>query len=450
MSNILISDSFYQGTSSACIVDLNPPTFSGINFLDVESRGQIRAGWSAATDPTPPIRYEVYIKASTATGLFSTTNIIAITPNLQYDIFSLPDGSFLQNGVTYYVGVRAIDGVNNRDNNIISLNVISTGILTAIDVYQTQGAFSIDSSNQFRGTLWADKNNSLAIAPGAVLGTASYQVYNKAGTAIVGMSGSGFSANAQGQYIITPVSSLLTENLDHYLVSVTISVDGEARTNYVKIEETKPTYEINGISYRDNTNTVTGSFWVSKDEKIVTSNLGVGAYQLYSASGSVISGLSQSGITADVNGVYSITPFALPGPIDPRAGYSVLLTIIVDGQTRTDFITIQPQSEDFTVKAQFSINALNQLLGTFWALKAGEVAQPAILGTASYQIYDKDGVAVSGLTESGLTADSNGLFKITPVSAVLLTDLTHYTAKITMTVGGGTRVGNKGFTLLGN
>jgi hypothetical protein len=152
MPNILIENNFYQGTSQACIVDLTPPTFAGITFLDVESRGQIRAGWSAATDATAPIRYEVYIKASTATGLFSTTNIIAITPNLQYDIFTMPDGSFLQNGTTYYVGVRAIDGVNNRDSNIISMNVISTGVLTSIDVYETFAAWSIDTSNQFRIT----------------------------------------------------------------------------------------------------------------------------------------------------------------------------------------------------------------------------------------------------------------------------------------------------------
>src|SRR5574343_249219 len=163
MPNILIGNNFYQGTSQACIIDLTPPTFAGINFLDVESRGQIRAGWSAATDATPPIRYEVYIKASTSSGLFNTSNVIAVTPNLQYDIFTLPDGSFLQNGVTYYVGVRAIDGVNNRDSNIISMNVISTGVLTSIDVYETHASWSIDNSNQFRVTLWADKNESLAV-----------------------------------------------------------------------------------------------------------------------------------------------------------------------------------------------------------------------------------------------------------------------------------------------
>jgi hypothetical protein len=72
------------------------------------------------------------------------------------------------------------------------------------------------------------------------------------------------------------------------------------------------------------------------------------------------------------------------------------------------------------------------------------------LGTASYTVYDKDGTAVSGLTESGLSADSNGRYKTTAVSATLLTNLTHYTVKIAITVNGIERVSYKGFTLLGN
>src|SRR5574343_457227 len=176
MPNILIGNNFYQGTSQACIIDLTPPTFAGINFLDVESRGQIRAGWSAATDATPPIRYEVYIKASTSSGLFNTSNVIAVTPNLQYDIFTLPDGSFLQNGTTYYVGVRAIDGVNNRDNNIVNLSVISTGVMVSADEYNAEGAFAINKNNQLQGTLWCLKNSTLATSLNSVLGLASYQI----------------------------------------------------------------------------------------------------------------------------------------------------------------------------------------------------------------------------------------------------------------------------------
>lgn len=450
MANFLISDGVYIGTSSACIIDTIPPVFSGINFLDVETRGQIRAGWPAATDSTPPIRYEVYIRASTATGLFSTSNIIASTDKFQFDIFNLPDGSFLQNGTTYFVGIRAVDAVGNRDSNTVSLSVISTGILTAIDVYSCDGVFSTDSSNQFRGTFWATKNSSLAFAPGAVMGTGSYQVYDKDGNAIVGMSGTGISANSQGQYVITAIPSLLTEALNHYVVKLTVSVDGEARVSNVGLGTEKPVYQIDGISYLDNTNSVTGSFWVSQDEKLVTSSLGTGSYQLYSSGGLLISGISESGIVAGVDGIYKITPFALPGSLDPAASYTVLVTLTVNGTTKQDFITIKSQQQDYGVRAQFSINAGNQFQGTFWGIKGGVRAGVSILGTAAYQVYDKDGTIVPGLSESGLVADSNGLFKTTPVSAVPLTDLTHYTVKITMSIGGANRIDFKGFTLLGN
>jgi len=153
MADIFVADNFYMPTSDACIVDLTPPTFAGINFLDVESRGQIRAGWPAASDPNTPIRYEVYIQATTPTGLFNTANITAITDKLQYDIFTLPNGSFLVNGTTYYVGVRAVDAISNRDTNTVSLNVISTGVLTSIDVYESKCAFSISSDNLFHITM---------------------------------------------------------------------------------------------------------------------------------------------------------------------------------------------------------------------------------------------------------------------------------------------------------
>ena len=273
MPNILINNNFYQGTSSACIIDLTPPTFAGITFLDVESRGQIRSAWSAATDATAPIRYEVYIKASTATGLFRTTNIIAVTPNLQYDIFTLPDGSFLVNGVTYYVGVRAIDGVNNRDSNTLSMSVISTGVLTSIDVYENHASWSIDTSNQFRITMWADKNESLAVGTNGVLGTASYQIYDKAGNAVVGMSGSGISANGQGLFVASPISNLLTESSEHYEVKVTIVIDGEARINMIPLVEEKPIYKVGGLFFVNNQNNFDGTFWISKDEVIKTTNV---------------------------------------------------------------------------------------------------------------------------------------------------------------------------------
>lgn len=449
MADILIGENVYIGTSSACIVDLTPPTFAGINFLDVESRGQIRAGWAVATDSTPPIRYEVYIKASTATGLFSIANIIASTPNLQYDIFTLPDGSFLQNGVTYYVGVRAVDAVGNRDANLVSQSVISTGVLTAIDTYECKAVFSVDDSNMFRITMWANKNDSLAISPDAMLGTASYQVYDKTGVAVAGMSGSGITANAEGLYVATAVANQLAEASRHYEIKVTISVDGENRVNFINVDDAPEQYEVNGVSSLDGDNNLVGSFWISENEEIVTSGLGTGSYQVYDASGAIVPGLAESGITADVNGFYAITPFALPPTIDTTQSYIVKVNVTVHGTTRSHNVIIDATPTAYTCRAAFSINAVNQLEATFWSTVNDELIDPSLLGTASYQVYDKSGVAVAGLTQSGITPDGQGLFHTTAVSAALLTDLTHYTVKITINAAGQDRTVMKGFTLLG-
>lgn len=449
MSDILIYNNFYQGTSQAAITDLTPPTFAGINFLDVESRGQIRAGWSAATDATSPIRYEIYIKASTSSGLFNTTNIIAVTPNLQYDIFTLPDGSFLQNGTTYYVGVRAIDGVSNRDSNTVSQSVISTGILTSIDIYDCDASWSIDNNNNFNITVWANKNNSLAVSPLAILGTASYELFDLDGNAIVGMSESGISVNSDGLFVFTPTNNLLSLENEHYQIKIVVNVDGENRTNFKQIHQNVHKYNLDGIFDLNNSNQIVGSFWATEDLKIKTTNLGSGSYQVYDSSGSILSGVTQTGISADVNGFYSITPFSLPVNIDMTKSYVIKISAVINGITYSNNVILGNEPIVYGCKATFSINSSNQLQATFSATKTNEFISGSLLGTASYIIYDKNGTAVVGLTESGISADVNGLFHITPVSASLLTDLTHFTAKITISIAGANRSFIKGFTLLG-
>jgi hypothetical protein len=448
MANFLVRNNFYQGTSQACIVDLTPPTFAGINFLDVESRGQIRSGWSAATDASAPIRYEVYIKASTATGLFNFANIIAVTPNLQYDIFTLPDGSFLQNGVTYFVGVRAIDGVNNRDSNTISQSVISTGVLTTIDTYNVSCSFSNDNNDDFNLTAWADKNGSLAVAPSATVGVANYQVYDENGAAVAGMSGSGISANVNGLFIFPPVADLTNRLTEHYQVRVGIIVDSEERVNYTPIDSFQRNYEIAGIADADATGQIVGSFWINRNGSIVTTGLGDGSYQLFTSDGIALP-LTESGISADSNGFFVITPVFSPFPLDPTRPFIVRAVVDIDGHMHEQNLILGNEQEVFDIKAVFSINASNQLRATFWCAKNHEQISGVVLGTASYQVYDASGAAVSGLTQSGLTADGNGYYQITPVLATLITDLTHYTVKITMTVAGYPRIASKAFTLLG-
>ena len=444
--DIFTENNFYQGTSQACLVDLTPPTFSGLSSLDVESRGQIRATWSAGTDVSNPIRYEVYIQPTTATGLFSTSNIVALTPNLQFDIYTLPDGSFLTNGVTYFVGIRAVDAVGNRDGNTVSNSVVSTGILTSIDTYEVEASYSRQDSGNIHITLWANKNGNLAT--GSILGAASYEVYDSDGALVSGLSETGIAADASGLFIATPVVYNLVPD-HHFDIKATIVVDGEARTNIITITKEAEVLDIDGVSYVDSSGDLVGSFWVSKNANVIASNLGTASYQAYRADGTIISGLTESGITADVNGFFAITPFSLPGTVSTYEAYVVKVTIEVEGVSRSKNIIIQEDAVVYDCKAVFSINASNELEGTFWATENDQVVSGLSLGTASYQIYNKAGVAVSGLTQSGITADSNGMYHSTGVSASLLTDLTHYTAKVTISVAGKNRVAIKGFTLLG-
>lgn len=448
MADIFVEEDFYMGTSQACIVDLVPPVFGGINFLDVESRGQIRAGWSAASDANNPIRYEVYIQASTATGLFNFANITGITDKLQLDIFTLPDGSFLQNGQTYHVGVRAVDAIGNRDANTVSSSVISTGVLTSIDTYEVHASWSVGDSNLFKVTLWANKNGSLAISPSAILGTASFQVYDRLGNPVAGMSGSGVSANSQGLFSFPEVANLTDLLNNSYTIRASVIVDGEARVNFVEVLGYEKQYKLDGVADVSPVGEIIGSFWISRNGQLVTDNLGEGSFEVYNSSG-VLLPLAETGITATPAGFFVISPLTPPAPLDPTQAFIVRVRVEVDGIEVEQKLILGNEPAVYDVKTVFSINALNQLQATLWATENNQVLTGPILGTASYEIYDRTGALVSGISESGIVANANGQYVTTPANAVLLTDLTHYTAKVTITVAGVDRIAIKGFTLLG-
>lgn len=453
MPNILINNNFYQGTSQACIVDLTPPTFAGIATASVQSRGQIRATWAAATEATSlPVRYEVYVKASTPTGLFNVANIIGITDKLQLDFWQTPDGAFLVNGTTYYIGVRAVDAVGNRDSNTANQNLISTGVFVGADVYSAEGAFAVNTSNQLQGTIWCLKNSALAKTGTAVMGTASYQVYDKAGVAVPGLTESGITADINGQYKITAVSaSALNKTLDHYMVKINITVDSAIREGYVALIQPIPEYDSEGAFILNTNNQLTGQFWTTANDEVISNpaRLGTGAYVIYDGTGALVPGMSQSGITADSNGLYEITPIASSLNLDLN-NYYVKITVTVDSIARNFFLPILGKLPKYETKAVFAINGSNQFEGTIWATADQQVISGARLGTASYTVYNSAGVAVAGLTQTGIAADINGRFIITPVLATLLTDLTHYTVRVGITIDGVERVSFKGFTLLGN
>lgn len=92
----------------------------------------------------------------------------------------------------------------------------------------------------------------------------------------------------------------------------------------------------------------------------------------------------------------------------------------------------------FSICGAADINASNQLEISFW-IKENGLLVDSNLGTASYLIRDKNGVAVSGLIESGLVADVNGYYHSTPVSADPIYDLTHFIIEITISVNNVSR-----------
>lgn len=340
VANQLITGGAKQTSAQACIVDLTLPTFAGISFLNVGVLGQLQVQWLAATDPTLPIRYEIYVQENTATGLFHLTNIALVTESLNADIFALASGQLIQGATQYFVGVRAIDGVGNRDVNSVSLSQISPGI-TGANLATISGIFSINETNQLIGSFWV--TDSIGVISSALrLGTASYVIYDKNGNLVPGMAESGIVADAQGFFEIAPVASILDLEYNLYAVKATITVDS-------------------------------------------------------------------------VPIVYNLP------------------------------ITIAPDVPEYEPRAVFSINPLDQLEGTLWITKSGE-RMTSNIGTASFVIYDKDNNAV-GISQSGITANVNGFYKTTAISAINLSSLTHYTVALSIIANGQVRLGSVGLTI---
>ena len=336
--NQLVSGGALQPTSQACIIDLTPPTFAGINFLTRGGLGQLKAMWSAASDLSSPIRYEVYVQADPALSLFNTNNIALVTTNLQADVFALADGSLLQSGVKYHVGVRAIDAVGNRDNNIVSFFQTTPGITGATNA-KINGVFAVNNNNELIASFWVNDNDGVINDPGR-LGLASYVIYDQNGNIVPSMSESGITADTEGFYEITPVNSVLDLDNTYYTVKVTIFVDGIAIVYNLPITyaEAGQQYEPRAVFSIDASNQLQATIWITKNGEQLNSNLGTASYTIYNKDGIAL-GISQSGIVADVNGLFKITPVLATALVDLNH-YTVLLTVVADGATRKGAIGI--------------------------------------------------------------------------------------------------------------
>lgn len=330
--NQLVSGGALQPTAQACIIDLTPPTFAGINFLTRGVLGQLKAIWLAATDLSSPIRYEVYVQAEPASNLFNTANIALVTTNLQADVFALADGSLLQSGVKYFVGVRAVDAVGNRDNNIVSMFQTTPGITGATNA-NINGVFAVNNSNQLIASFWVNDNDGVINSP-ARLGLASYVIYDQNGNLVPSMSQNNISADSEGFYEITPVPSVLDLDNTFYTVKVTIFVDGVSVTDHLPVTYAVagPQYEPRAVFSVNAANQLQASVWITKNGEQLNSNLGTASYAIQDKDGAA-TGISQSGIVADVNGFFKTTPVTGVNLTD-LTHYTVVFTIMADGAVR--------------------------------------------------------------------------------------------------------------------
>lgn len=100
----------------------------------------------------------------------------------------------------------------------------------------------------------------------------------------------------------------------------------------------------------------------------------------------------------------------------------------------------------YQICAVANIKASNQLECSFWIHRNGERVV-SDLGVASYLILDNGGAAIGGLSESNISPDLNSYYRITPVSAASLVDLTHYVLEISIVVGQDTISGSIGMAI---
>lgn len=127
---------------NSCVYDVTPPTFSGVSSLTPNTDGSITVAWALATDATPPIDYLIYIALGSvsAATLFQTSNLTRISPSgtTSTRVFLLGDQStYLVNGSTYTVGVRARDAVGNINTNTVVATTVAIASGNLPSVYQS-------------------------------------------------------------------------------------------------------------------------------------------------------------------------------------------------------------------------------------------------------------------------------------------------------------------------
>jgi len=323
MATQLVLDNFVQASSSACIADLTPPTFSGISSLVANLNGSLTASWTAATDATTPIRYEVYIQADTATGLFVDSNVTNMTYASPHTIFLDAADVALEADRTYYVGVRAVDAVGNENTNTVSLSAVSQGVLT-------ENLGTIASALQAtEALLAADHVNFVA-------DHANFQTdHTNFGTDHTNFGSDHTAFQGDHTNFQTDHTNFQTDHTnfqsDHTNL-VTVYNDLAATAIDLAVEKS----ECRGVFAISNANMFTGELWFEHKGQAVDTLLGTASYSVYDSSDSLVAGLSETGITANGNGIFVITPVDA-SPLEPFVNYRVEITITYNSLPYTSY-----------------------------------------------------------------------------------------------------------------
>jgi len=143
-----------------CLVDLTPPTFSGVSGVFPKNNGAVQLSWGAASDATEPITFLIYVSLGNvdAATLYQSQNLGAIAPegSLSWFLFSLGVASWPNaNSPIYFIkdqeytfGVRAKDGAGNIDTNTVVMTATAIGSVDLATIFQTlQTQFTQDHAN---------------------------------------------------------------------------------------------------------------------------------------------------------------------------------------------------------------------------------------------------------------------------------------------------------------
>lgn len=133
---------FYQESAGACVDNITPPTFAGIDNITANNDGSFTVDWTTATGTAAnPIRYRIYISVGSvsAATLFAITNyFVSSTGTVSARLYADPLGAVLIAGSVYTIGVRAESAVGVIETNTAILtDTLISNIYTLVSNTQT-------------------------------------------------------------------------------------------------------------------------------------------------------------------------------------------------------------------------------------------------------------------------------------------------------------------------